>query len=144
MERQQEMDGIPEKAGREHFIIQFISAQDIPHIENRVKSDPYIKAYLATRVEIDSETGAFEFQRIGVLAQTPRKADCTAAVWNCYKDLGAVPPANAMLVVEIYHHYKDAHKTDYLLGKVDIPVSSFVKEEPMRILLANYKVRYFH
>lgn len=126
---------------REHFILEFISAIDIPPIENKVKSDVYLQAFIGSFSEGDMAGGRmFQVQRYGITVRTPIRYDCSAAVWNCFRDLGTNPPPDSVLTVELFHYYKDSHKNDCLLGKVDIPVRALVDGEAITFPLINFKV----
>lgn len=125
----------------ERFILEFIKVVDVPAIENRTKCDIYLQAFLATFSDSEGAGGrVFQSQKFGQTVQTPVRYDCNAAVWNCFRNLGPNPPPESVLTVELYHHYKDTHKTDCLLGKVDIPVRSLVDGEAFTFPLINFKV----
>jgi hypothetical protein len=134
-----------QRANLDRFILEFISVVDVPAIENRAKCDIYLQAFLATFSEGNPSDGRpFSAQRCGVTVQTPVRYDCNAAVWNCFRNLGPSPPPEAVLTVELFHHYKDTHKVDCLLGKVDIPVRSLIDGEAAAFPLINFKVRIGH
>lgn len=126
----------PAKPVKESFIVEIISAIDIPLLDNKGKSDPYIQAFLASPSDNDPE----RFQRIGLSVTTPTRYDCTEVVWNSFRDLHATPDADTVLTIEIYHHYKDVHKSDFLLGKVDVPILSITDEQAVTIPFINFKV----
>ena len=129
----------------EYFILEIISAVDIPLIDKNTKSDPYIQAYMSSVIEKKDgvNRSIFQLQKVGSTVRTPYKTECSAAVWNCYRDLHATPMAESVLTVELYHHHKDTHnhKVDNILGKVDIPITVFVEEEAISFPFINFKVR---
>jgi len=131
---------ITSKPINETFILEIISATDIPLIDAKGKSDPYVEAFLSVPIEGDDEK---KFQRVGTTVRTITRFDCTEVVWNCFRDLRTTPEEGAVLTLEIYHHYKDVHKSDFLLGKVDVALEAIVDERPITIPFVNFKVRTF-
>lgn len=129
------------KPSTDPFIIEFISATDIPLYDGKSKSDPFIQAYISAHVEkLDAlNRRVFSLQRVSNLVQTPRRLDCTAVTWHCYRDFNVKPSTEAILTVELYHHNKDAQK-GVPLGKIDIPVGKFVDDEPIKFPLYVVKV----
>ncbi len=123
----------------DRYVIEFISATDIPWVENKVKSDPFIQAYISTHVErLDSfNVPVSKLERIGNTVTTPRRLDCSSVVWHCYRDFNTKPTAESILTVEIYH------QSSLLLGKVDIPTRVFSHENPMTFPFYTAKVRTF-
>lgn len=127
------------KEAANQFVIEFISATDIPLLENRSKCDPYIQAYISSHVG-KMENGnrmKFQLERVSNLVQTPRRLDCTSVVWHSYRDFNVVPATESILTIELYH----AGKTDLLLGKIDIPTKNLVDESPTKYPLSAVKVR---
>jgi hypothetical protein len=123
------------------FVIEFISATDIPLFDGKNRIDPFVQAYISSHVEKVDSLGRriFSLQRISNLVQTPRRLDCTSVIWHCYRDFNVKPSTEALLSVELYHHNKDAQK-GVPLGKIDIPVSKLVDEEPAKFPLYVVKV----
>jgi hypothetical protein len=123
------------------FIIEFISATDIPCFDGKSKSDPFVQAYISQHVEkVDSlNRRVFTLQRVSNLVQTPRRLDCTSVTWHCYRDFNVKPSTEAILTVEVYHHNKDVQK-GVQLGKIDIPIGKLVDEEPQKFPLFVVKV----
>jgi hypothetical protein len=130
-------------APRNPFIIEIISAVDIPMFESRSKSDPYIQAYVSAHVgKPDSQNRmVYQLQRVSAIVQTPRRLDCSSVVWNCYRDLNIKPTTESVLSIELYHKSKEMHKADSLLGKVDIRINELVDENPKTFLFTFVKVR---
>lgn len=122
---------------KDSFILEIISAIDIPLIDNKGKSDPYVEAFLSSPT--DGEDGN-KLHRVGTTVRTITRYDCTEVVWNCFRDLRTTPTEGTMLTLEIYHHYKDVHKADFLLGKVDVAVEAIPDERPVTIPFVNFKV----
>lgn len=123
------------------FVVEFISATDIPWFENRVKSDPSIQAYISTHVEKQDSNNrpVFHLQRAGNTITTPRRLDCTSVIWHCYRDFNTKPTAESILTIEIYH------QGSHLLGKVDIPTRVLSHENPMTFPFYTAKVcRFYH
>lgn len=127
------------KVAPSQFVIEFISATDIPLLENRSKCDPYLQAYISSHAgKMDSNRRmVFQLQRVSNLVQTPRRLDCTSVIWHSYREFNVTPSTESILSVELYH----ASKTDLLLGKIDIPVKNLVSEDPMKYPLSVTKVR---
>jgi hypothetical protein len=125
----------------DHFIVEFISVTDIPMIENKVKSDVYLQAFVAAPGEGEMTGKLFQFQRIGQVVRTPIRPDSTEIVWNCFRNLHVCPPPDSILTLELFHHYKDTHKVDCLLGKADIPVKALIDGEAITFPMINFKVR---
>jgi hypothetical protein len=123
------------------FIIEFISATDIPCFDGKSKSDPFVQAYISQHVEkVDSlNRRVFTLQRVSNLVQTPRRLDCTSVTWHCFRDFNVKPSTEAILTVEVYHHNKDVQK-GVQLGKIDIPIGKLVDEEPQKFPLFVVKV----
>ena len=128
---------VASKPNNDTFILEIISATDIPLID-KGKSDPYVEAFLSVPIETDDEK---KFQRVGTTVRTITRFDCTEVVWNCFRDLRTAPVEGAVLTLEIYHHYKDVHKSDFLLGKVDVALEAIVDERPITIMFVNFKVK---
>jgi len=126
---------VASKPNNDTFILEIISATDIPLID-KGKSDPYVEAFLSVPIETDDEK---KFQRVGTTVRTITRFDCTDVVWNCFRDLRTTPVEGAVLTLEIYHHYKDNHKSDFLLGKVDVALEAIVDERPITIMFVNFK-----
>ena len=129
-ERGRESDIIA-KQSSDPFIIEFISASDIPLYDGKNKSDPYIQAFISTHVEKTNanKIKCFVLQREGNLVQTPHRVDCTSVVWNCYRDFNIKPSVEAVLTVQLYHRNKESTKC-VMLGKIDIPVNKLANELP--------------
>ncbi len=121
------------------IILEIIKATDIPLIDGKGKSDPYVEAFLSMPIEGDDNEK--KFQRVGTTVKTITRFDCTEVVWNCFRDLRTIPVEGAVLTLEIYHHYKDFHKSDFLLGKVDVALEAIVDERPITIPFVNFKVK---
>eukprot|EP00428_Durinskia_dybowskii_P076483 CAMPEP_0170355624 /NCGR_PEP_ID=MMETSP0117_2-20130122/741_1 /TAXON_ID=400756 /ORGANISM="Durinskia baltica, Strain CSIRO CS-38" /LENGTH=1335 /DNA_ID=CAMNT_0010609673 /DNA_START=108 /DNA_END=4115 /DNA_ORIENTATION=- len=119
-----------------HFVVEIVSVSDIPYIEPKVKSDAYVQAFLA--IPSKDESGG-RAQKFGNLVRTPVRYDCAAAVWNSFRNFNTDPPPDSILTVELYHFYKDPHKSDCLLGKVDVPVKVLIDDEAVSIPLINFK-----
>lgn len=127
------------------FVINFISACDIPAADFRSKCDPYLRAFISKHDdnEVDSEgRKVFRLKRISNYVCTPKKLDCKSAVWNCYRDFRLIPPEGSILTVEMYHTTSDSTKPDNLLGKVDIAIASLNDETSKTFYLVNFKVRH--
>ncbi len=130
-----------QKPAPERFILEFISVVDVPCVENRTKSDIYLQAFIGIFTEGEVAGGRmYQAQRFGETVRTPVRYDCSAAVWNCFRNLGPNPPPESVLTIELFHHYKDTHKVDCLLGKVDIPVRALIDGEAITFPLINFKV----
>jgi hypothetical protein len=125
------------------YVINFISATDIPPPEYRKNSCPYLRAYISSYVsETDNEQGTqFKLKRISDLVCTPRRIDCQSVVWNSFRDFRIKPPTDAIMTLEILHSTYDPTKPDSLLGKADIPINRLVDESPVTIPLICFKVR---
>lgn len=109
------------------FVVEFISATDIPWFENRVKSDPSLQAYISTHVEKHDSNNRPQYylERSGNTVTTPRRLDCTSVIWHCYRDFNTKPAPESILTIEIYH------QGSHLLGKIDIPTRVLSHENPM-------------
>ena len=125
------------KPVKESFILEIISATDIPLFDNKGKSDPYVEAFMSIPIEGDEER---KFQKVGTRVKTITRFDCTEVVWNCFRDLRTSPREGAVLTLEIYHHFKDVHKSDFLLGKVDVAIEAIIDERPVTMPCVNFKV----
>lgn len=126
----------------EPFILEFISATDIPLFDGKSKSDPFLQACISAHSEkLDSNNRrVFQLQRVSNLVQTPYRQDCTSVIWHCYRDFNVKPSTEAVLTVELYHRHKEVQKS-IMLGKLDIPVSKLVDEEPTKYPLYAVKVK---
>ena len=111
-------------------------------IEHRVKSDPYIQAYVAAHEgKLDyNNRMVFQLQRMSIVVQTPKRLDCTSAVWNCFRDLNIKPTTESVLTIELYHNNKEMTKGDAMLGKVDIPIKGLIDEEPNTFTFTSVRV----
>lgn len=121
-----------------HFVIEFISATDIPLLENRTKCDPFLQACISTHVgkTENNKRMVFQLQRVSNLVQTPCRLDCTSVVWHCYREFNVTPSTESILTVELYH----AGKIELLLGKIDIPIKNLVSEDPVKYPISVTKV----
>lgn len=122
---------------KENFILEIIKAVDIPFVDNKGKSDPYVAAFLSLPTKGEDD---IKFLKVGTTVRTRTRFDSTEVVWNCFRNLRTTPPEGAMLTLEIYHQYKDVHKADFLLGKVDVAVEAIPDERPVTIPFVNFKV----
>ena len=123
---------------KEPFIIEIIGAVDIPCQENKSKCDPYIQVVVGCPNE--GQLTLFQYQKIGSVVRTPVRNDCSSVVYNCFRDLNVKPSAECVLMVELFHHSKDPHKPDCLMGTVEIPLKIFRDEEPVTVPFVNFKV----
>ena len=137
----------------ESFIIEFISANDIPLFDSKSRSSPYITAYISSSIvrinslkesndniqgiklpnigvvvgvnrtsvssshslpSSSSSSPSRQIGQIGCLIQTPKRIDCTTAVWNCYRDFHIQPPLDSLLTVEL-HHYQHQFRSSTTL-----------------------------
>lgn len=128
-------ENLQNKPAKASFVLEIINAIDIPYFD-KTKSDPYIQAFLVAPVEGDPE----RLQRRGIVVTTPIRYDCSEVVWNSFRDLRVSPTPESILTIEIYHHHKDVHKSDFLLGKVDFPVRSLTDVNPITLPFVNFKV----
>ena len=122
---------------RSPYILEFVNVTDIPYIDNKVKSDPYLQAFIGFPV---GDGDNIRYQKAGSTVRTPVRFDCTSVVWNCFRDMNVNPIQGSILSIELYHHHRDTHKSDHLLGTVDIPLSGLADEEPVTFPMINFKV----
>jgi len=162
------------------FVIEFISVSDIPPLnDGKTKVNAFLSAYLSspsTKLDVDGRHIP-GLEQVGPTVYTPKRFDCTSAVFNCYRNFYTQPVHDSILTVELlhyhsssssssssltssssssshnnanisaahHHHYhpkKSSHMmvSDYMIGKVDIPVRSLVIDELPHIFPMTFKV----
>lgn len=118
----------------ESFIIEFISVNDIPMLDGKARSNPYINAYLTSYsnrnvsqdsgdIKKTSNSGVLP-ELIGCSVQTPKRYDCTTAIWNCYRDFRVRPSIDSsILTVELLHYqhqFRSSTSLDNQTNKTEI------------------------
>jgi len=124
------------------FVIRFFRAQDIAPPENRSKCDPFLRAFLSAPIHYIDEhlQDKIRIERISSTVITPKRTDCTDAIWDCYRDFRMNPPANSILTVEVLNPPSDNSKPDILLGKVDIPISALADGDLQKFDVISFQV----
>ena len=123
------------------FVINFISATDIPAADFMSNCEPYLKAYICKESYITGEDGNQQLQyiRLSDVVQTPRKTNCTTAIWNSYRDFHLNPPSDSFLMIELYDINREKIDKDPI-GSVAISVEIFTDELPHNFLFNFNKV----
>jgi hypothetical protein len=137
---------ITEHYSDDHYVIKFISAEDIPTTEYRAKSDPYLRAHISvTQLSVDPITNQenFELKQLSPFIITPKKLDSTSVTWNCYRDFRVNPPSDAMLTVDILHSNYDTSKPDLVLGSTHIPLKMIENGEMNTLYFSSQRVSQF-
>ncbi len=113
----------------EHYVINFISATNVPQADLTSPSDPYLKACIYTEGENHTK------KRITKIHETLIKNDNPNPCWNSFFDFQVNPPANSFLKVEIYDF--DNFNEHDLLGIIDVPLSKLTTEDIQTIVVGN-------
>jgi len=131
------------------FVIEFISVSDIPLIDGKTKINAFISAYLSSpisKMDSDGRNIIPGLEQVGPTVYTPKRYDCTSAVFNCYRNFYTQPVHDSILTVELLHYYsqnstqKSFMMSDNMIGKVDIPVRLLISDELPRTFPMTLKV----
>ena len=68
------------------FIIKFIRVNDIPLLDGKTKANPYLKAYIQNYIQLDESVNSYKLQRISSIVTSPKRIDCDAVTYNCFRD----------------------------------------------------------
>jgi hypothetical protein len=110
------------------FIVKFIRVNDIPLLDGKTKVNPYLKAYIQNYIQLDESMSNYKLQRISSIVTTPKRVDCDAVTYNCFRDFQIVPPASAILTIEIFHN--DGTESEHLkLGYINIEIKDELSNE---------------
>lgn len=124
---------------RGRFIINFVSAENIPTCDNFIATnscDPYLKAYLCTQETTSNgstEEDNAQYTRISEIVVTPKRSNCTNPIWNTYRDFHKDPPAGSFLRVELFDANREKVDKDPL-ATITVDTEYFADELPKNLL----------
>jgi hypothetical protein len=104
------------------FVVEFISAKDVPSADVGSESDPYIVAYFVPKVNKPKP------RQLSRKVQTLYRLDDPNPIFHSYHNFRVEPPPDSYLRVEIYD--RDVLNSDDLIGIAEIPVGSLSREDP--------------
>ena len=120
-----DVEDLEENVDSPHFVINFISATDIPLIDDNILTaptpcDPYLRAYISESDRNDEESPPKPVENSRIV-ETPKRIGCANPIWDSYRDFHIEPSQEAYLTIELHHWEKDKSEREPI-GHVNIPM----------------------